>query len=230
MSGRKPETNAMFGINKFGKELTNEELDDKKHRAYVGGRWKEMGLLQFNYLVAQGLKPHQQLLDVGCGALRGGLHFAAYLDEGHYAGFDVNQSLVEAGRRELAKANLEHKKPQLIVNGDFEFGLFDSRFDYALAVSVLTHLPPGLAYRCLLQIRKCLSSEGRFFASVFYTDTAQYEVTQSPTGVVTFPDSDPFHYTTRQLADIATAAGMQLIELEEWGHPHGQKMAAFTPD
>ncbi len=53
-----------------------------------------MGELQFKFLVGWGLRPGDFLLDVGCGCLRGGVHFVRYLEAGHYFGIDVNSSLL----------------------------------------------------------------------------------------------------------------------------------------
>ena len=53
--------------------------------------------------------PHHRLLDIGCGALRGGVHFVRYLEDGNYAGLDVNRSLIAAGHRELQSAGLHEK-------------------------------------------------------------------------------------------------------------------------
>ncbi len=41
----------------------------------VGGMWEEIGRLQFVFLVEKGLQPHHEMLDIGCGTLRGGRHF-----------------------------------------------------------------------------------------------------------------------------------------------------------
>jgi hypothetical protein len=48
------------------------------HREYVGGFWDEIGKLQFDFMVQQGLKPSDCFLDIACGALRGGVHFSPY--------------------------------------------------------------------------------------------------------------------------------------------------------
>ncbi len=45
----------------------------------VGGMWDKVGVLQFDFLMKQGLQSHYALLDVGCGSLRGGIHFIKYL-------------------------------------------------------------------------------------------------------------------------------------------------------
>ena len=50
------------------------------HREAVGGLWDEMGRLQFDFLVAQGLQPHHKMLDIGCGSMRGGRHFVNHLE------------------------------------------------------------------------------------------------------------------------------------------------------
>src|SRR3954468_23923578 len=102
--GRRPDAaarpaDAMRRVNTYNSSLSDEDIAQGKHRRHVGGAWEEIGRLQFDYLVSQGLRPHHRLLDVGCGAMRGGVHFAAYLDPGHYFGIDVNDRLLEAARR-----------------------------------------------------------------------------------------------------------------------------------
>ena len=49
-------------------------VDQLGHREYVGGLWDEMGKLQFDFMVSQGLSPEHTMLDIACGALRGGVH------------------------------------------------------------------------------------------------------------------------------------------------------------
>src|SRR5262245_17052197 len=93
---------SMVGVNEYHRALTDEEIRAGAHRDFVGGLWDEIGRLQFDFLVAHGLKPEHKLVDVGCGALRGGVHFIRYLKPGHYFGLDLNASLIKAGERELA--------------------------------------------------------------------------------------------------------------------------------
>jgi len=104
------------------------------HRAYVGGLWDEIGKLQFEFLVSQGLAPHHVLLDIACGSLRGGVHFIPYLEPGNYLGIDKEAELIQLGRREELPAGLEdERRPEFVVSGSFEFDLFTKRPDYALA-------------------------------------------------------------------------------------------------
>ena len=86
-------------------------MSDNHHRQMVGGLWDEMGQLQFDFLVRQGLSPEHRLLDIACGCLRGGVHFVRYLQPGNYYGVDVNAPLLERGRYELASAGIAELQP-----------------------------------------------------------------------------------------------------------------------
>src|SRR4051794_25280109 len=132
------------------------------YRGAVGGLWEEIGALQFEFLVAQGLRPEHRLLDIGCGSLRGGVRFVEYLDSGNYYGLDINPSLLRAGRRELTKAGLSERGAHLIVDDAFRFSRFDTSFHYALAVSVFTHIPFNPIMRCLAEVERVLLPGGRF--------------------------------------------------------------------
>ncbi len=76
-------------------------------------------------------------------------HFIRYLEPGRYYGVDINASLMAAGQKELERENLLVKRPNLSVNDQFEFSRFGRTFDYAIAVSVFTHLPMNHIIRCL---------------------------------------------------------------------------------
>jgi hypothetical protein len=52
-------------------EDSPDSIHDHGHRESVGGLWDEIGCPQLDFLVEQGLRPHDVLLDVACGSLRG---------------------------------------------------------------------------------------------------------------------------------------------------------------
>jgi SAM-dependent methyltransferase len=89
-------------------------------RRRVGGRWGEIGMLQFEFLREQGLQPEHATLDLGCGVLRGGLHFVRYLDPGNYYGIDSSSDMVAGARQELAQANLQSRLAHLRVTEKFD--------------------------------------------------------------------------------------------------------------
>ena len=100
-----------------------------------------MGELQFEYLKEMGMRPHHKVGDVGCGALRGGVRIIPYLDAGNYYGLDINASCIEAAWFEIETHRLEHKRAELICDDGFRMRKFGAQFDYALGVSLFTHLP-----------------------------------------------------------------------------------------
>jgi len=220
----------MQGVNSYWKQLSPEEISASKHREFVGGLWEELGKLQFEFMRSQGLRPEHRLLDVGCGALRGGLFFVDYLAPGNYFGLDINESLIEAGRMELRQAGLHDKQPSLMVNSEFNASLFRTKFDFALAMSVFTHLFSNHIIRCLLEVGKILEPTGSFFATFFEAPFPGHlqSLNHQPGGVVTNFDSDPFHYSLEEMKGLAAHAGMQVRYLGDWQHPRDQKMLCFT--
>ena len=125
------------------------------HRKVIGGMWDELGQLQLDFLKAQGLGPAHDLLDVGCGSLRGGVKFIPYLDPGGYWGIDKDPTLLQVGWDiELAKCGLTARQPrvQLVCLDDFQFFSLGAQFDYAIAQSLFTHLPLNRIRRCLARL------------------------------------------------------------------------------
>ena len=134
----------------------------------VGGKWEEMGLHQYNFLLEQGLKPYHKFLDIGCGSLRGGVHFVKYLNKGNYVGVDNDQWLLDAAREvELPRYGVENRAAHLLKQDNFDFSEFGVKFDYALAQSVFSHLPWNSILRCLGNVEKVLKNDGKFYTTFF---------------------------------------------------------------
>ena len=193
-------------------------------RAYVGGLWEEIGRLQFDFLVAQGLRPHHVLLDIGCGCLRGGVHFVRYLEQGHYLGMDKEPLLIEAGiRDELGPAVCNEKAPELLVSESFEFERFSRHPDFALAQSLFTHLPDSLIQHCLMSLRAVITSHGAFYATFFETHDPEHVNPTVPN------DWGYFAYTRAQMAELGRRTGWRAEYVGEWGHARGQRMMRYVP-
>ena len=200
------------------------------HRAAVGGLWDVMGPKQLAFLVAQGLEPGHALLDVGCGSLRGGVHFVRYLEAGNYHGMDIDGALLEAGRRELRDAELGERTVTLLEDDAFRFGRFGRRFPFALAQSVFTHLPLNPIMRCLAEMERALEPGGRFFATYFEHPGARLSVEphEAAEGITTFLDADPFHYDADVFRWAVDGSSLACDVLGDWDHPRGQRMLVFT--
>ena len=205
---------------------------DDWHKKAVGGMWYEIGKLQFDFIIKQGLKPDHFFLDVGCGSLRGGIHFITYLETGHYFGIDKNIDLLNAGRNvELVQHNLIQKKPYLLHVENFDFSIIQHSFHYALAQSVFTHLSISNIFTCIQNIEKILVQGGKFYAT-FFENKNDAESTEhlSSDGIQfsTFCDKDPYHYNFETFKQLCKGTKLSVAYLGDWSHPRDQKMMVFT--
>lgn len=187
-------------------------------QAAVGGLWEEMGRLQFDTLKRLGLEPGHHLLDIGCGALRGGVHFIGYLEPGHYTGLDISEHILEAGRKMLPPGLLEEKRPLLKQNRDLRFAkLPAAQFDFALAQSVFTHTPRADIEECLAALPRVMRPDGSFCFTVFLAATERYE-----------SGAENFYFPEELILDLCARHGWQAERVEPFDHPRGQVLFHAT--
>lgn len=194
------------------------------HRDYVGGMWEEIGRLQFDFLVAQGLRPEHVLLDVACGSLRAGVHFIPYLESGHYLGLDMEAALIAAAlEEELPASVVQEKVPEFVISSEFEFERFSRRPDYAIAQSLFTHLVPDEIRGCLTKLRQAFGHESfRFFATFLEGDSEGNPPT-SHTHLA-------FYYSEAEMASFAADTGWAFEYIGGWDHPRNQMMSLLKPE
>jgi cyclopropane fatty-acyl-phospholipid synthase-like methyltransferase len=216
----------LIHYNPYSKQLSDKEIESGEHRKFVGSYWEEIGMLQFEYLLNAGLKPHHKILDLGCGALRGGIHFIKYLNDGKYTGVDANRSLIKAGQIELKKMNLDHKYFKLIVDENFNYQTWGNKFDYILSVSLFTHLPKLKIKECLKAVSKTISPRGKYYTTFFRHKCKSYCNFSKHTdyGIKTYDNEDPYHQTVTELREIANSINLKFEYKGKWNHPRGQEM------
>ena len=191
------------------------------HRDYIGGRWDEIGELQFNFLVGRGLRPDNVFLDIACGSLRAGVHLIPYLDPGNYLGIEKEKVLVNRGlTKELSAEVREEKRPELVVSDSFEFERFSKQADYSIAHSLFSHLNASDTERCLSNLRSYAPPQHQLFAT-FILGSSNDNAGRSHS-------REAFRFSVDELAAVGTHNGWQCEYLGEWGHPDGQVMMQFT--
>lgn len=211
-----------------------EFVNTSRHRDVIGGMWEEIGQLQLDFLRHAGLEPDHALLDVGCGSLRGGVHFVKYLAPDHYYGIDINQPLLDAGyEKEIVPLGLAGRLPRenLARVDDFDATRFGRIFDFVLAVSVFTHINWCRVRQCLDRLVEATRPGSVFYATYFaLPEDARpgAPLAHPPAGITTHGHSDPFHYRFSDFRQAARALPWKVENIGEWGHPRGQKMLAFT--
>lgn len=201
-------------------EHTNIRVERDPHVA-VGGMWEEIGKLQFDFLVNNGLQPHHRLLDIGCGTLRGGRHFIKYLNAGNYSGIDISPEAIEYGKQLVEQEGLSEKQPRLLVsrNKDLRFQEFDGEvFDYLLAQSVFTHLKPEHIEECFQYIGRIMNQDSIFFFT-FSAEALEFK----QTGL------KGFRYPFSFFQSLADEYRFNLKDRSrDYEHPRGQHMAMLS--
>lgn len=205
-----------------------QDTPDEIHRGYrefVGGDgkyWDDIGQLQFRFLVERGLSRSDVLIDVGCGSLRGGVHFIRHLDPEGYLGIDKHVELIIYGvAQELGLPAFAAKRPQFVISSAFEFDKFTKPCSFAIAQSLFTHLVSDDIRTCLSRLRAVASPDCQFFATFFETDarTANASVSHS---------HDRFAYTRQEMEPFGTATGWAPDYVGDWGHPREQRMMRYV--
>ena len=210
-----------------------EMVQQGRHRELVGGLWDELGPFQLSLMQSAGLKPDHKLLDIGCGALRAGVEFAAFLNPGNYYGQDLRPELIEAGYNfEIRPAGLDARLPRsnLIANSDFNFDPFGTKFDFAIAFSLFTHLPLNHIRICLERLSPHLNPGGKFLVTFFQRgeDDPSHLPKVQPPGIVTTQGAiDPFHYSLRDFEYAANGLPFDVKLIGDIGHPRGQRAIQF---
>ena len=105
--------------------------------------WEKQGDAILQQLIELGLSPRDDVVDYGCGTLREGIHLIRYLQAGHYIGLDIDECVLDAGRRLVGHNLLAEKKPQLaVVNSKVIAQVAAARPAWIISSYVLSQMPP----------------------------------------------------------------------------------------
>ncbi|HYC59568.1 MAG TPA: hypothetical protein VEK79_08375 [Thermoanaerobaculia bacterium] len=100
------------------------------------------GREQLIFLLMNGLRPDSQVLDLGCGVLRGGYWLIHFLDAQRYHGIEPHAERLAIGTDIILESEtLRLKQPSFDSNTTFDMAIFGKKFDFFLAYSIWTHAP-----------------------------------------------------------------------------------------
>ncbi len=181
--------------------------------------WLKIGQMQFDYLVAHGLKPGMRMLEIGCGNLRAGRLFIDYLDAGDYYGIDISPDILLAAQRALAEAGLQDKLPHLTLVQDLKLAFLPAGyFDVVHAHSVFSHSPIEVIKECLAHVGRVMKPDGFFDFTFDRTEGAEHQVLH-----------EDFYYRTETLVALAGRYGLTGQFMTDWEElPHKQSKLRIT--
>ena len=171
------------------------------------------------------LKPHQSVLDVGCGVGRIAVPLTAYLKSpGSYEGFDPVPEAIQWCRRYITTRFPGFRFRQVDVrNGfyhptgrgqarHFTFPYAGEQFDLVMLVGVFTHMSTIEVDHYLSEIQRVLRPGGRVFTTFFLLDevsgslmsesASAYNFQYKLDGRYTFDPTDPNRGTAHDAAEI----------------------------
>ncbi|MFZ4442891.1 MAG: class I SAM-dependent methyltransferase [Planktothrix agardhii] len=156
-------------------------VPDKEDRVGVGGSFKFVACDFLGHFVNKAqLKPHESILDAGCGVGRMAYSLAYYLDDtARYEGFDIvekwinwNQSVIHEHRPNFnfQWANIYNKRYNTegtIQVENYDFPYSDEQFDFVFLTSVFTHLYANAVQNYLKEVYRVLKPGGRCLCTFF---------------------------------------------------------------
>jgi len=202
---------------------SDEEILAKEgHRQFVGGLWEEIGELQFDFLVKQGLRPNHVLLDIACGSLRAGRLLIPYLGAGNYLGIDKHADLIEAGKaKEVDQDALKSRHPEFVVSDSFAFERFSKPPDFCIAQSLFSHLDKHDIDLCFKNLSAFVKPGCRFFATYHGSSIPVPQIGKSHS-------VRAFFYARRAMEAFGSRWDWESRYIGDWGHPRAQVMVEYV--
>ena len=193
-------------------ELSATEI----YKAYVGpaDEYDLLGATQFHLLCTLGLRSDHRLLDVGCGSLRAGRFFIAYLEAERYFALEPNKWLVDKGVEEQVGHDLVNlKRPTFYDRDDFCLPNDAPLFDFILAQSIFSHTGPDLSIKLMHLITDSLRPDG-LAAVTFYECAWPARSCEQPGWIYPYCVA----YTPATIRRMASDAGLRSVRVP-WRHP-----------
>jgi 2-polyprenyl-3-methyl-5-hydroxy-6-metoxy-1,4-benzoquinol methylase len=174
----------------------------------------------FEFLFDEGLRPHHDFLDIGCGWLRLPYVILPYLEDGRYHGIDSDQINLDIGLRWLKEAGVQ-PEPMLLIDRDFAFDRFGKKFDIAFSHAVFTHLSHAQVEQCLRSLQKVMKPGGICYFT-FYRSSKDWDGTSNYS--ITGKESLSYevaHLTLRYFRQLFRDMDVDWEYLGTKGHPTG---------
>jgi SAM-dependent methyltransferase len=176
-----PIVNGQEGEILFNLLESNLPVPEQEDRVGVGGSFKFVACEFLGHFVNKAqLKPHESILDAGCGVGRIAYSLAYYLDDNaRYEGFDIVNKWINWSQSVIHEhhpnfnfkwANIYNKRYNTegtIKGEDYSFPYLNEEFDFVFLTSVFTHLYANAVQNYLKEVDRVLKPGGRCLCTLF---------------------------------------------------------------
>jgi SAM-dependent methyltransferase len=173
-----------------------------------------------------GLRPHERVLDIGCGVGRMARPLLGHLDaRGSYDGFDLVPEAIAwcrdrypSDRFRFALLDVHNARYHPAGRESAERARFpypDGAFDFAFAASVFTHLLPAAAERYLAETARVLRPGGRALLTFFLAEKPAWRLRHPFEGALVADPALPeeaIGYPEAWVRERVAAAGLAVHE------------------
>jgi SAM-dependent methyltransferase len=208
-------------LNNFDWILPHGKIPPRKLRLHtgppeyltVGKAWVQQ------FVVHSKLKPHEKVLDVGCGVGRIAAALTSYLDHtGLYEGFDMYAEGVRWCQKHISSRFPNfHFQIADIYNGvynnggkcranEYKFPFDDETFDFVFLISVFTHILPQDVEHYFSEIARVLKKSGRCFITFFLLNDESRELMGRKESVFNFNHKGDGYQTINQVEPESAVA------------------------
>jgi ubiquinone/menaquinone biosynthesis C-methylase UbiE len=201
--------------NKQTKELA-KKFDKKRAMSLaVGGDFEAAGVLEYSFLIQQGLQKHHTVVDVGCGSGRLAFQLKDFLTV-QYLGIDVVPDLYE-----YAQSICERPDWNFLAAPGLTIPSKDSSADFVCFFSVFTHLLHDESYKYLAEAKRVLKPGGKIvFSFLEFAIPSHWSIFQ---GVLddNRPDKVLNQFISRDAIKAWTEhLNLQILEINDGDKPH----------
>lgn len=198
-----------------------EKAKELSRKIFVGGsveKFEMGGRVQLIALIRAGLYPCSKVVDVGCGALRGGYWLIHFLNKGCYFGIEPNRKMVDSGIQELIEGEmLDAKCPMFDHNTFFDTSVFGKKFDFFIARSVWAHAAKSHICAMLDSFVNDSTETGVFLASYLPSGLFKHRDYQGSLWVGKSHESDQGGYVYHKFSWIQEECRNRDLQVEELG-------------
>ena len=153
------------------------------------GNFDQIGRDYLQYFIQIGsLKPHEKVLEVGCGIGRMAIPLTTYLvSPGTYDGFDLVADAIKWCQKHITPSHANFNFQLADIQNDlynprgqsqanqYTFPFDDNHFDFVFLTSVFTHMLPPDLHHYIAEVSRVLKPGGRTFATFFLLNEESWQ-------------------------------------------------------